>query len=128
MKQEKYETKNNFPAIAPNPQWNSGWDGKCEWCGCDYNISFVQVLSQYQNQVVESGRRIEISVASRGYRVIFDYVESLSGIEIEITSFGKLFKEKTERIFISTNELKHIISMLEDSPILEQFDWGEDWT
>jgi type II secretory ATPase GspE/PulE/Tfp pilus assembly ATPase PilB-like protein len=128
VRKEAHKTKNNFPALASNPPWNSGWYGKCEYCGYDYNISFTQILRQTPDNQIESGRKTRISVASRGYAVFYDEGESLSGIEIEIISHGRFFGEEIEKIFISTNELKQIITILRDSPILKQFDWGEDWT
>lgn len=129
VRNEGYKTVCTFPPIFSCPPWNSGWDGKCEHCGFDFNTSFVQVLRKHPDEnKVESGRNTKISVASTRFPVFYDESEILSGVEIEITSFGRYFQENSEKIFISTNELKYILSTLINSPILQQFDWGEDWT
>ena len=48
----------------------------------------------------------------------------LSGVEIE----QRNSMDGVKKTFISTNELKYLINVLKDSPILKQLDWNEDLT
>ena len=101
--------------------WNDSWNGVCENCGFDCNLQFTQNLG--------NGTRVSsVRIADRRFPTYSSCDgEVLSGVELEITSQGRYFSE-TQRIFISTNELKHLLKMLENSPILKQYDWGEDWS
>ena len=102
--------------------WNDGWDGVCENCRKDFNFHFTQDLGNRTNRVSI------VKVASKSFPTERQFVgEVLSGIEFEIVTSGRYVSEK-QKIFISTNELKYLIQALKNSPILEQFDWGEDWS
>ncbi len=99
--------------------WNYQWNGICENCGHDFNIKMAQNLEREgifrQTTIIVSGK----SVPTR-FR---DAHVGFSGVEIEqITSEG------TTKMFISTNELKFLLNALKNSPILDQWDWKEDYT
>ena len=58
-----------------------------------------------------------------------DAAVGLAGVEIETY----IFREnetipKTERLFLSANELKYLINILKNSPILDQLNNNQDWT
>ena len=118
-----------------NLPWNSDWNGKCENCDFDYNLEFTQV---FDSDDPESTCRItRIKIKNREIcSGFFDANSVLSGIEIETTTekerqfryaktIGKSESGNVEKIFLSTNDLKVILSYLANSPFLEQFDWGD---
>jgi hypothetical protein len=104
--------------IMSGSPWNEQWDGKCEHCGFDYNLH-IQTAYRVNN----------ICVTTLRHPTSCDTAEVISGIEIEtVTKNTFLNTSKTETLFLSTEELKYIIDALNNSPVLKQFDWGEDWT
>lgn len=100
--------------------WNYEWNGRCESCGFDFTITMRQKMSSS-----DEDRYTEVRVASEtaesGYVDVF---MGLSGVEIE----QRNSIDGVKKTFISTNELKYLMSALKDSPILEQIDWYEDRT
>lgn len=99
--------------------WNYGWDGVCENCGHNFNIKMVQNLEKEgitrQTTINVSGMSIPTS--------FIDAFIGLSGVEIKQQT-----KEGLVTMFISTNELRFLLTSLKNSPILDQWDWKEDRT
>lgn len=101
--------------------WNYGWNGRCDNCGHDYNINIGQKLGG----VDLGNKHTSVRVDSRSYR--YSYTDEcdtsivLSGVEIEtfVEQRGDTTKQK---IFLSTNELKYLLKVLSNSPILKQED------
>lgn len=100
--------------------WNYGWNGRCESCGYDFTLTMRQKLS-FPDEDRYTVVRVASKPAESGYVDVF---MGLSGVEIE----QRNSIDGVKKTFISTNELKYLISALKDSPILEQKDWYEDRT
>lgn len=107
--------------------WNYQWNGVCENCGHDFNISMrIDMGSSGPDNKI---RETKIRVGARGFlhHITCDYGDwrstVLSGIEIE-TKCG--LGHETEKFFLSANELKYLIEVLQNSPILKQFDYYEE--
>ena len=104
--------------------WNYGWNGRCENCGQDYNIHIVQKLGG----VDLGNKHTSVRVDSRSY--LYSHTGNtsivLSGVEIEtfVEQRGDTTKQK---IFLSTNELKYLLKVLSNSPILKQEDCDVDY-
>lgn len=104
--------------------WNYGWNGRCENCGQDYNIHIVQKLGG----VDLGNKHTSVRVDSRYY--LYSHTGNtsivLSGVEIEtfVEQRGDTTKQK---IFLSTNELKYLLKVLSNSPILKQEDCDVDY-
>ncbi len=100
--------------------WNYHWDGKCESCGHDFNIEMHIDMGSAGPDNRERQTRVRVCAAG------FNHHERtmspgeggvntvLSGVEIT---------NKNGRVFLSANELKHLIKVLHNSPILKQFDY-----
>ena len=110
--------------------WNYQWDGKCEHCGHDYNLTMGLNMSSYGDNCA---KRTTVKVSSRGYShnlvhdldcACDDFSPStiLSGVEIHTKT-----SDQDEKIFISANELRYIINALENSPVIQQFDYKEEY-
>jgi hypothetical protein len=131
VRKDNYKPKIDF--LMCNPPWNSGWDGVCENCNYDYNFKFVQnVTSQSGDYYFKISRESNLVLSRRDFLDSLDSFTVLSGIELTISDITKIPNAKdiieTNSIFISTNELKFIISILNDSPLLKQYDWDGDCT
>lgn len=100
--------------------WNYKWDGKCDYCGHDYNIHTKVKIDEEQNKktsvCVDSCGVIETGTC--------DQLTVFSGVTIN-TSVGG---EKGGKVFLSANELKYLLATLKDSPFLEQYDYHFDGT
>lgn len=105
-------------AYDRNVPWNYQWDGTCENCGRYLGFCIVQTISE------NNTRCIYVREASKQVKTFIDAVAGLSGVEIE----QKSNTDTDQSMFISTNELKCLINALQDSPLLEQLDWREDYT
>lgn len=104
--------------------WNYEWDGKCENCGHDFNI--VMRIDMGSKGPDNKVRETKVKVAAAGFphhiTANFDEMRSttvLSGVEIET----KCEHGHTEKLFLSANELKYLMRVLQNSPILKQFDY-----
>ena len=90
------------------------------------------VTSQSGQYYYKISRESNLLIARRDYMDSMDSFTVLSGIELTITDIIKRPNCKddieTNKIFISTNELKYIIEHLRDSPFLNQYDWDGDCT
>ena len=100
--------------------WNHEWNGKCEFCGHDYSIHMGMPVffSQKKKTSVKADSRII------GEPDNIDQYRILSGVTIK-TTIGNEAEENCEHgeVFLSANELKGLIEILKDSPLLEQFDY-----
>ena len=103
--------------------WNYEWDGKCENCGHDYNV--VMQINMGSTGPDNKIRETEIKVGANGF--MHDITANLgegsatvlSGVEITT----KCGHDHSEELFLSANELKHLMKVLQNSPILKQFDY-----
>lgn len=108
--------------------WNYKWVGICEHCGNDF--SFAMRINMGSTGSDNNFRETSIRVGARGFlhHITCDYGDwcstILSGVEIET----KCGSGKSEKFFLSANELKYIMEVLKDSPILKQFDYYEETT
>lgn len=103
--------------------WNYKWDGKCEHCGHDFNIAMHINMGSTGPDNRERQTYVRVSAAGFNHHLLslnpgeFGTNTVLSGVEIN---------NKDGRVFLSTNELKYLIKMLQNSPILKQFDYYEE--
>ena len=103
--------------------WNYEWDGNCENCGHDYNV--VMQINMGSTGPDNKIRETEIKVGANGF--MHDITANLgegsatvlSGVEITT----KCGHDHSEKLFLSANELKHLMKVLQNSPILKQFDY-----
>lgn len=128
IRKQGSKREQHIPGAFANPPWNAGWGGVCEHCGKDYCLSFTNSLRGQGRLEIESGRNISVQIKSEGYRYFIDELVALAGVEITINTFGPYLSDKREKLFISIQELKEIMRLLQNSPVMEQYDWGEDWT
>lgn len=108
--------------------WNYEWDGKCENCGYDFNI--VMRIDMGSTGIDNKIRETRIKVNSKGFlhHITCNSYENmrstvLSGVEIE-TRCG--LGNERGKFFISANELKYLMKVLQNSPILKQLDYYEE--
>lgn len=108
--------------------WNYEWDGRCENCGHDFNI--VMRIDMGSTGIDNKIRETRINVNSKGFLhhiTCNSYEEMrstvLSGVEIE-TCCGLGYER--DRFFLSANELKYLMNVLHNSPILKQLDYYEE--
>lgn len=108
--------------------WNYEWDGRCENCGHDFN--FVMRINMGSTGPDNRIRETKVKASAKGF---LHHVTSnlgelrstvLSGIEIE-TRCG--LGNENEKLFLSANELKYLMSMLQNSPILQQLDYYAEY-
>ena len=100
--------------------WNHEWDGKCEFCGHDYSI--------YMGTPVLFGQKKKTSVTADSKMIgdpdNLDQYRVLSGVTIKTTVGDEAMGDSAYgEVFLSANELKGLIDILKDSPLLEQFDY-----
>lgn len=100
--------------------WNFEWDGKCECCGHDYSI--------YLGTPVIFGQKKKTSVTADSKMIgdpeNLDQYRVLSGVTIKTTVGDDVVENSAhDELFLSANELKGLIDILKDSPLLEQFDY-----
>lgn len=106
--------------------WNYQWDGRCENCGHDYNI--VMRINMGSTGPDNKIRETKVKVGAGGFMhdITANFGEGsvtvLSGVEIET----KCDHGNSEKLFLSANELKHLMKALHNSPILKQFDYYEE--
>lgn len=104
--------------------WNYGWDGRCENCGHDFSIIMNIDMGSTGTDNRERQTCVRASAAGFNHHELtmspgeMGINTVLSGVEIE-TKCGKHF----EKIFLSANELKYLMKVLQDSPILKQLDY-----
>lgn len=105
--------------------WNYEWNGRCDNCGHEFNINMVQNI-----QCTDLGNKhtsVKIMEKSYMYHITAgaDDVSgiTLSGIEIESYVGGYAGDKEKQKIFLSTNELKYLLKVLSNSPILQQEDY-----
>jgi hypothetical protein len=130
VRNNNFDTKNEFTKCMSSPPWNSGWEGKCEHCGYDYNIHYSQIVSASDFSLIK--RETSVAISQMKHMDSLDTFVILSGVEMEITETHQFNSDTptaiNRKIFISTNELKYLIAALKNSPILAQYDWDVDCT
>ena len=99
--------------------WNYKWDGKCEYCGHDYATN-MELLIDDKGQK----KKTSVTVDSLGCKLPLhcDIYTVLSGVTIR-TTVGEVVQGE---VFLTANELKHLIETLKNSPIIEQYDYLSD--
>lgn len=106
--------------------WNYMWDGRCEHCGHDFNV--VMRIDMGSTSIDNKIRETTVKVSSRGFlhHITCNWKDwrstELSGVEIETKCGGN----KHEKFFLSANELKYLMKVLQNSPILKQLDYYEE--
>ena len=103
--------------------WNYYWNGRCDNCGHDFSFSWNIDMGSTgpDNKIRNTVVRIGVETFLHHITCEFDDWAStvLSGVEIETKcGFGQ-----SEKIFLSVNELKYLMEILKDSPIMQQFDY-----
>lgn len=123
----KETPKPNWPIVGSvksaydrNVPWNYQWDGTCENCGRNLGLWIFQTIPN------SNPRFTYVREASKQVKTSLDSMAGLSGVEI-VQNHGSE-TDTNQCMFISTNELKCLINALQNSPLLEQLDWGEDYT
>jgi hypothetical protein len=102
--------------------WNYGWNGKCENCGHDFGI--VMNIDMGSTGPDHRMRQTVVKVGTRGFCHNAEAFRgegcntNLSGVEIETRCGGQ-----SEKLFLSANELKYLMNVLQNSPILQQLDY-----
>ena len=104
--------------------WNYGWDGICESCGHDFTIKMIRRFPKYPLSNMDNDIKTTVKVSAAEQCVYRDSFIGVSGILIKQENSA----EGTTEMFISTKELVCLINALENSPILEQWDWRKDTT
>ncbi|MDR1348840.1 MAG: hypothetical protein LBJ63_10550 [Prevotellaceae bacterium] len=97
--------------------WNYEWNGKCEHCGHDYNISMWSNIPTFEGN---RNKMTTVKVSARGVMrsLTQPQIICVSGVEIESRMSGS----GVEKLFLSTNELKYLMEIFKNSPILKQLD------
>ena len=104
--------------------WNYEWNGRCEHCGYDYNV-YMQTATGSTGMdnhckyttIKCSGQLVPHHVtAYPGARE----ATGLSGVEIE-TWFDN---GRRRSVFLSAKEIIYLFKVLQDSPILKQYDYS----
>lgn len=101
--------------------WNYAWNGRCDYCGHDYNISIRQKLGN-SFDLGDKHTFIRIAYKSYMYSCTGDISIDLSGVEVETFVKGHAGDKQKQKVFLSTNELKYLLKVLSNSPILQQED------
>lgn len=104
--------------------WNNNWNGRCDSCGHDFNISMTQNISH----IDLGNKNTSVKVSQRNY--IYNITANqgelsglcLSGVEIETYVGGYAGDKQKQKVFLSTSELKYLMKVLANSPILQQED------
>lgn len=109
--------------------WNVNWDGKCEYCGHDYNINLETPINdngKKKNKTtfvkVDTNDSVHerYSISENGEKCIdVTRYPVLSGVTIK-TQVGDVMQGE---VFLCADELKRLVDLLKDSPILKQYDY-----
>lgn len=100
--------------------WNYKWDGKCEYCGHDYNVYMEVPIDNEQRKKTKVYADRDWIASPLG---AFDTFTVLSGVSIE-TTVG----DTVNKVFLSAKELEYLIDASKNSPILKQWDFNYDGT
>lgn len=100
--------------------WNYKWDGKCEFCGFDYNVHTKVKIEEGQYKVTS----VCIDTCGVVDEGTCDQLTVFSGVTIRTSIGGKNQGE----VFLSANEVKYLLDAIKESPLLEQFDYHFDGT
>ena len=94
--------------------WNYKWDDKCEHCGYDYNIMLKTQGAGCRDRVTSIWVKEELYDNYDVCDASCNHKTGLSGVRISTDKGG---------LFLSVKELRQLINVLSNSPILEQFDF-----
>lgn len=111
--------------IMRNAPWNKEWTGACDQCGRLFVFEYATQLH------FDVKRQVQIRPMSKEFRVGFgDESVFLSGVEIVVRNQQLGGEIEEQVVFLGTGELVRLIEELQDKPsvLLEQYDWGEDYT
>lgn len=104
--------------------WNYNWNGRCDSCGHDYNINMTQNISHLD--LGNKHTSVKVSQRDYMYHITANWGElsglCLSGVEIETYVGGCAGDKQKQKVFLSTSELKYLMKVLANSPILQQED------
>lgn len=104
--------------------WNNNWNGRCDSCGYDFNISMTQNISHLD--LGNKHTSVKVSQRDYMYHITANWGElsglCLSGVEIETYVGGCAGDKQKQKVFLSTSELKYLMKVLANSPILQQED------
>lgn len=98
--------------------WNYKWDGKCEYCGHDYNVQMEMNIDNKQKKQTKA-------FADMMNVVIPPFCGEytcLSGVTIQTTIGG----QPSGEVFLSANELQYLMESLKESPLMKQYDYLKD--
>ena len=104
-----------------------GWNGKKDCCeNCGNIIMTTQLYGKYDTYAYKNDDDCSKFTRIKVSEMLFSGPDGegvLAGVEIEtcIKRFDGT-PRNVQKIFLSTNELKHLIDILKDSPILQQQD------
>lgn len=104
--------------------WNYNWNGRCDSCGYDFNISMTQNISHLD--LGNKHTSVKVSQRDYMYHITANWGKlsglCLSGVEIETYVGGCAGDKQKQKVFLSTSELKYLMKVLANSPILQQED------
>ena len=104
--------------------WNYNWNGRCDNCGHDFNINMTQNIGY--RDLGNKHTSVKVSYENHIYSITAGegevYGLHLSGVEIETYVGGRTGGNHKQKVFLSTNELKYLLKVLANSPILKQDD------
>lgn len=104
--------------------WNYNWNGRCDSCGHDFNINMTQNIGY--RDLGNKHTSVKVSYENHIYSITAGegevYGLHLSGVEIETYVGGRTGGNHKQKVFLSTNELKYLLKVLANSPILQQED------
>lgn len=92
-------------SYIPNKPWNYLWNGKCERCGCTYNIYSEQSIDECRKKIlsVVASRRLFTSPFFS-----LDTFCVLSGVTIESTIVENNLCTDCHEVFLGSSELRYI--------------------
>jgi len=111
--------------IMRNAPWNKEWTGTCDQCSRRFVFEYATQLH------FDVKRQIQVRPMSKEFRVGFgDELVFLSGVEIVVRNQQLGGDTEEQAVFLGTGELVRLIEELQGklSVLLEQYDWGEDYT
>ena len=77
----------------------------------------------------DSYRSVEVKPANHGFRYFQDEAIVFAGVEIELTEKQVRREKKTEKLFLTVEELATLLEYVNKNKIImQQFHWAEDGT
>lgn len=114
---DDYDPRRNAP-------WNRKWNGSCKHCGHPFELKLHTPIH------FDAHRDVQIRPDCREVQTFTDESVFLSGVTITTKTKSNRAEEEVESVFLSTGELVQFLRQLQGhlSVLLEQVDWGEDYT